>query len=148
MCYLIWKDTCPLGQMSNLLGRFNHALASYKNLEKLFGKKSLRENADVKSPKFKFGGEFDFHKRYVSHENAKRPALEKINLKINAGEKVAILGKIGSGKSTLLKLASGLNFPTSGTVQAGDTDLSHLHPEDLGTTYLYVCNRQRYFLVQ
>ena len=41
---LIWHGlSAPLGQMSNLLGRFNHALASYKNLEKLFGSKSLEK---------------------------------------------------------------------------------------------------------
>ena len=39
-----------------------------------------------------------------------------------------------------MKLASGIHSPSSGTVQAGDTDLSHLHPEDLKIIFPYVCN--------
>ena len=123
------RTLAPLGQMSNLLGRFNHALASYKNLEKLFGTQSAEKMRMSNLRKSELGGNLIFTNVTISHENAKRSALDNINLKINSGERVAILGKIGSGKSTLLKLASGLYFPTSGTVQAGDTDLSHLHPE-------------------
>lgn len=42
--------------------------------------------------------------------------FEKLNLTINAGEKVVLLGVNGSGKSTLLKLLDGLVFPDSGVL--------------------------------
>ncbi|VVB95947.1 putative ABC transporter ATP-binding protein [uncultured archaeon] len=48
----------------------------------------------------------------------KIPALNDINLSIEEGEQVAILGANGSGKSTLLKLLDGLIFPSSGVVKA------------------------------
>lgn len=48
----------------------------------------------------------------------KIPALNGINLSIEEGEQVAILGANGSGKSTLLKLLDGLIFPSSGVVKA------------------------------
>jgi len=48
----------------------------------------------------------------------KLPALNDINLTIEQGEQVAILGANGSGKSTLLKLLDGLIFPSSGIVKA------------------------------
>lgn len=48
----------------------------------------------------------------------KQLALNCINLKIYAGERIAILGSNGSGKSTFLKLLDGLYFPNSGTLQA------------------------------
>ncbi|HEY9247214.1 MAG TPA: ABC transporter ATP-binding protein [Candidatus Methanoperedens sp.] len=52
------------------------------------------------------------------------PALNDINLSIEQGEQVAILGANGSGKSTLLKLFDGLIFPSSGVVKAFDRILT------------------------
>jgi len=48
-------------------------------------------------------------------------ALESINMVINKGESVAVLGANGSGKSTLLKLLDGLYFPSEGRIQAFNT---------------------------
>jgi len=46
----------------------------------------------------------------------KTPVLKKVNLKIESGEIVGLLGKNGAGKTTLLKLINGLLTPTSGEI--------------------------------
>jgi capsular polysaccharide transport system ATP-binding protein len=54
-------------------------------------------------------------KQYPTREGP-RTVLDNINLTINAGEKVGILGRNGSGKSTLIRLISGAEQPTSGSI--------------------------------
>ena len=60
-------------------------------------------------------------------------ALDGVNLEIEAGKFVSIIGTSGSGKSTLLNMLGGLDTPTSGTVTIGNTELSGLKEEQLTT---------------
>ncbi len=62
---------------------------------------------------------------------AKVDALKNINLSINKGEFVAIVGPSGSGKSTLLHLLGGVDKPTSGKVFINDVDIYTLKEKDL-----------------
>ncbi|GIM33864.1 ABC transporter ATP-binding protein [Paraclostridium bifermentans] len=62
---------------------------------------------------------------------AKVDALKNINLSINKGEFVAIVGPSGSGKSTLLHLLGGVDKPTSGNVFINDVDIYDLKEKDL-----------------
>ena len=62
---------------------------------------------------------------------AKVDALKNINLSINKGEFVAIVGPSGSGKSTLLHLLGGVDKPTSGKVYINDVDIYNLKEKDL-----------------
>ena len=62
---------------------------------------------------------------------AKVDAIKNINLSINKGEFVAIVGTSGSGKSTLLHLLGGVDKPTSGKVYINDVDIYNLKEKDL-----------------
>jgi phospholipid/cholesterol/gamma-HCH transport system ATP-binding protein len=57
--------------------------------------------------------------------------LNGINLKIAAGETVAVLGRSGTGKSVLLKLIVGLQKPDSGSVRIHARDITHLSLDEL-----------------
>lgn len=54
----------------------------------------------------------------------KRPVLDRLDLTVDAGESVAIMGPSGSGKSTLLSILAGIMPPDSGSVRINDTELS------------------------
>src|SRR6266704_5245039 len=61
----------------------------------------------------------------------KATALEDIDLQIDKGHMVSIVGPSGSGKSTLLNLIGGLDRPTSGDIRIDGENLSELSDDDL-----------------
>lgn len=69
-------------------------------------------------------------KHYGKGESLVR-ALDNVNLEINEGEFVAIIGKSGSGKSTLLHMIGGLDIPTSGKVYIDNKNIFTLKEEEL-----------------
>ncbi len=56
--------------------------------------------------------------------------LKGINLSINKGDFVSIIGASGSGKSTLLTIMGGIDTPTSGTVMMGDVDITNFKEKE------------------
>ena len=58
-------------------------------------------------------------------------ALDNVNLKVEQGEFVSIVGTSGSGKSTLLHMLGGLDYPTEGSVFVDGKDISTLKEEAL-----------------
>jgi putative ABC transport system ATP-binding protein len=62
----------------------------------------------------------------VSTGDEKLTILENINLEVNGGDSVAIIGASGSGKSTLLGLLAGLDTPSSGKVHLDGQDIFSL----------------------
>jgi putative ABC transport system ATP-binding protein len=63
--------------------------------------------------------------------NTKVTALDQVNLTVNKGEFVSIIGASGSGKSTLLHMLGGVDKPTSGKIFIEDTDISSMNETQL-----------------
>ncbi len=62
-------------------------------------------------------------KKYYGSGDTAVKALDGVNLSVEEGEFVAIVGTSGSGKSTLLHMIGGLDRPTSGTVKVAGKDI-------------------------
>jgi len=69
-------------------------------------------------------------KHYGENTNLVK-ALDGVDLSINRGEFVAIVGKSGSGKSTLLHMLGGLDKPTSGEVKIDRTEIYKFRDDEL-----------------
>ena len=64
-------------------------------------------------------------------ENSLVEVIKGVNLKINSGENVAVVGKSGSGKTSLIMLIAGLEKVTSGKIIFEDQDISAYSEDEL-----------------
>jgi len=73
---------------------------------------------------------YDLGKAYQRGEQ-RLAVLEGVNLEVQAGEFVALMGPSGSGKSTLLNLIAGIDKPSSGRIEIGGVDIATLSEGEL-----------------
>ena len=125
------RTLAPLGQVSNLLGRFNQAVTAYVNFGQLMQQpvKELGRANQVRVDKTK--GAITITNASLTYPEQKEAVIKQLNLKLFAGEKIAIVGKIGSGKTSILRLISGLYDSNEGSVKIDNHDISHMHPDDV-----------------
>ncbi|MCA1790229.1 MAG: ABC transporter ATP-binding protein [Thioalkalivibrio sp.] len=71
------------------------------------------------------------HKSFVGGDGSRLDILDGIDLRVERGEAIAIVGASGAGKSTLLHILGALDRPTSGSVRLGGHDVSKLSDEAL-----------------
>ena len=69
--------------------------------------------------------------RHYGEPSNRVTALDEIDLKIESGARVGILGRSGSGKTTLLNLLAGLDRPSSGSLSVVDHELGDLNSVEL-----------------
>ena len=75
--------------------------------------------------------------RDISLDYDGHPLLRRLNLDVESGEIVAVLGPSGSGKSSLLRIVAGLVSPASGTVRLGDNDITATPPHRRGVGMVF-----------
>lgn len=76
-------------------------------------------------------GKIEFKQLELQYDSAEAPALKALNLKINAGETVALVGRSGSGKTSLVNLIPRFYHPTGGQILIDDIDIQEIQLQDL-----------------
>lgn len=66
-----------------------------------------------------------------SYDSNKKPVLDRINLSVEKGEMIILLGRSGCGKTTLLNMIAGLDRPTSGKIIINGTRIDELSEDQL-----------------
>ena len=125
------RAMAPLGQVAGLLTRFHQARTAYQTLDKLMDLEVERPTDKRFVDRRELQGSIELKGVTLTYPGQKLPALSGISFRINAGEKVALIGRIGSGKTTIEKLLLGLYEPESGAVLIDGTDVRQIDPADL-----------------
>lgn len=71
-------------------------------------------------------GEFDFKNVMFRYKNIDRPVLHELNLHVDKGETIALVGESGAGKSTILNLVIGFNLANKGEVLVDGHDMNKI----------------------
>ena len=121
----------PLAQIAGLFGRLHSAKAAYSKLDGLM--ELCKSSTSQATTPLSSISKIEVTNLGFAYDES-RNCINKISFNINAGERIAFLGKNGSGKSTLLKLIGGILRPTSGNIlfsglPLNDIDQSSLHPK-------------------
>ena len=74
---------------------------------------------------------FEFENVYFRYDNTADYAVRDLSFRLNAGEKLALVGENGAGKTTLVKLLARLYDPTDGRILLDGVDLRQYDPADL-----------------
>ncbi|WP_288400808.1 type I secretion system permease/ATPase [uncultured Acinetobacter sp.] len=122
----------PISQITGILGRLQQAKVAKKSLDELMQKPVDQADQAHLVHKEVLNGEYELKNVMFQYtEEDPRPNLAIRQLKIKAGEKIAILGRNGAGKSTLLQILSAMQFPTNGSVHLDGLDISLIDPADV-----------------
>lgn len=76
-------------------------------------------------------GKVDFKNVHFNYIDDNTPVLEDINLTVDAGQTIALVGKTGAGKSTMVKLLSRFHDPTLGQILVDGTDIRTVTQQSL-----------------
>lgn len=132
------RAVAPLGQLVGILMQFQNAKTSLASLEQVMAKPVERPGDANFVHRPELRGDIEFRGVDFAYPGQAGEVLKGVSLRIKAGEKVVVIGRVGSGKTTLQKLLLGLYQPTTGSVSIDGVDLRQLDPADLRRNIGYV----------
>ncbi|MDP0588099.1 MAG: type I secretion system permease/ATPase [Candidatus Endonucleobacter bathymodioli] len=121
----------PMAMVANLATRYNQAKSALSGLNEVMQMPIERPNDRNFSHRPDLKGDLEFDSVSFKYPGEEVHAIRDVSLKIKAGERVGIIGRIGSGKTTLGKMILNLYEPEAGAIRADGIDLRQINPSDL-----------------
>ena len=117
---IVW----PCRSLGRQLAEFGKTSICCGRILEILDKEDEYDKTQNETPEIK--GNIEFKDVSFKFDDATIPTLSNINLTINAGETVAIVGKTGSGKSTFVNMLNRLLDPTSGQILLDGNDITKM----------------------
>lgn len=129
------KALAPFDAAISLWNSFLSTKKSYFRLKKLIKENPLLEQ-NISLPNMQ--GNIAIEKLAFVLPKTQKPIINGVNINIEAGDIIAIIGPSASGKSTLAKLICGIYHPTSGAIRLDGADIRNCNHEDLANHIGYL----------
>jgi ATP-binding cassette subfamily C protein LapB len=128
----------PLTQAAGLVSQYFGAKAALDSLDKLMASPTERGEGRSLLSRSRLQGAIEFRNVNFGYPGSQGEVLKDVSFRIEAGERVAIIGKVGSGKSTIQKLLMGFYTPASGTILVDGIDMRQVDLRDQRRSIGYV----------
>lgn len=135
---LAGRAMSPIGQFAFLITRARQSMTTLDSLQRMMEATDERQVAARSIvPEIRVG-HVELKNASFRYPGSSVDSLSEINLKIEPGERIAIIGRVASGKSTLGRLLCGLYAPTDGEMLVDGLDSRQYHPHQLRDSFRYV----------
>lgn len=133
------RSLAPAGQIAFLLTRGRQAHEALDSIEALFAGDDERRQGSISLPRSQRGGyRIALEDVSFAYPGSELASISNINLKIEPGERIAIVGRVASGKSTLGRLMCGLYPPSDGAIRIDGIDSRQFYPSELRNKFRFV----------
>jgi ATP-binding cassette subfamily C protein LapB len=135
---LAGRAMAPVGQFAFLITRARQALTTMDSLQKMMEEDDERQVASRSIVPEIRAGRIELAHVNFRYPMSSKDALSDLNLKIEPGERIGIIGRVASGKSTLGRLLCGLYAPTEGVLSIDGLDSRQYHPHQVRDSFRFV----------
>lgn len=128
----------PVNWLPRFIAGFQKSQIAYKRLDELFNLETEKINTKNNLPKEKLNGDILIQNLSFHYPEFLDTVLENINIKINKGETLGIIGTIGSGKTTLMNLITHLYSVPNEKIKIDGRDINEIPIEVLRSNICYI----------
>lgn len=132
------RSLSPASQLAFVLTRGQQARQTLDSLQKLWEEDDERRQGSTSVAPSVRSASIKLESLDFAYPGASTPSLDRINLEIHPGDRIAVIGRVASGKSTLGRVLCGLYQPTGGAMLVEGIDSRQYRPQDLRGAFRFV----------
>ncbi len=118
-----------VSELLNLMPIISAGTEAVNSIDEILSSEDVEDN-EGKEILYNLKGNFEFKDVVFEYRDGNKHVLDGLNLKVKAGEKIALVGESGSGKSTLVNLVTAFYLADSGEVTIDGKDIKDINLKD------------------